>query len=857
LSQPLFKKGAKIVTIFFPQPPDSSFLPEEISGLQYALRGVFVIALPVLILFTVYNIVIDHLMEAAIVLVMGLLLLISHFIVNKPGFTELALKKQYNIYQNIFRGFLLLFLIYIIYTVGYQKEITKIQWSYIFPLLIFFSLGRREAYLWALFFIGMMAFLLFCPHLLDDISLGFKFRYLFAISILCATGIAWKAGIRQNYVRLRDQRQKLFESEEKYRLIFENCFDIIYTVDGKLIAKDISPAIEEATGYSPAELIGRPLFELNLLAAEDTERAFSDITRVMRGSTIPNASYNIIAKDGTRRKAEISAAPIISNGEVTGMICIARNVTARKKAEEEKQESTERLQMIVNNAKDVIWMLDMNLQFIFISPSIEQMSGYTVEEYLKKPHSEILVPSSLELLLKVLEEELANEKDPQIDRNRSRTIETEQITKNGSRIWVELKMNFIYTDTGKAAGILGFSRNITESKQLEAEKQQMQERLRQAERLESLGVLAGGIAHNFNNLLGVINGYTSLALLDTGQFHPNYEKLKRIEEEVKNGAKLTGELLGFARGGKYEIKPTNINNILEKTSSVFGTTKKEISFLRQFEGKIWNVEVDQVQMEQVFMNLYLNSQQAMPGGGNIYLTTENIFVDDKRTISPSLNPGKYVKITIKDTGLGMDEKTKARIFEPFFTTKKIGIGTGLGLATVYGIIRNHNGVIFVKSSPGEGTTFDIYLPASEKEIAKEKKEFTTAVAMGKETILLVDDEKPLLEVNKELLKCLGYEVYATGSGQGAIAVYMERKDTIDLVILDMIMPGISGGETFDHLKKINPDIKVLLSSGYSIDGQAQEILSRGCKGFLQKPFNIKELSRKVIAALSSDKSFIE
>jgi len=708
------------VTIFPPRPPDSSFLPEEISGLQYVLRGVFVIALPVLILFTVYNIVIDHLMEAAIVLVMGMLLLISHFIVNKPGFTELALKKQYNIYQNIFRGFLLLFLIYIIYTVGYQKEITKIQWSYIFPLLIFFSLGRRQAYLWALFFIGTMVFLLFYPRLLDDISLGFKFRYLSTISILCAVGIAWKAGIRQNYARLVDQRQKLSESEEKYRLIFENCFDIIYTVDRQLATENISPSIKEAAGYSPAELMGKPLFELNLLAAEDTERAFSDITRVMQGDTIPNESYNFIAKDGTRLKAEISAAPILRNGEVTGMICIARNVTAQKKAEEEKQ--------------------------------------------------------------------------------------------------------------------------------------QMQERLQQAERLESLGVLAGGIAHNFNNLLGVINGYTSLALLDTEPLHPNYEKLKRIEEEVKNGAKLTGELLGFARGGKYEIKTTNINNILEKTSLVFGTTKKEISFLRQLEEKIWNVDVDRSQMEQVFMNLYLNSQQAMPGGGNIYLTTENIFADDEQTISPSLTPGKYVKITVKDTGVGMDEKTKARIFEPFFTTKKLGVGTGLGLATVYGIIRNHNGGIFVKSSPGEGTTFDIYLPASEKEIAKEeKKEVTTAATIGKETILLVDDEKPLLEVNKELLKYLGYEVYAAGSGQEAIAVYMEKRDKIDLVILDMIMPGISGGETLNQLQKINPEIKVILSSGYSIDGEAQEILSRGCKGFLQKPFSIKELSRKVTDALRSDK----
>lgn len=841
-----------------PQPSVSSFLDEEITGLRYALRGVFVIALPVLIIFSVYNAVIGNFAEAVIVFLMGTLLLISHFTVNRSSFTKQNPEKQYETYQNIFRSFLFLFLIYLIYTVGYQNELSKIHWSYIFPLIIFFSLGKKEAYLWAVLFIISMIFILFRPSAENpsvDYTAGFKIRYLLSISLLCAAGIAWKAGIMQAYLRLFDQRKKLAEAEEKYRLIFENCFDVVYTIDRNLKAIDVSPSIEKETGYSPAELIGKPLHEINLVAAEDMERASSDIKKVMQGISIPNASYTIIAKDGSRLCTEISCSPVRRNGEAAGMICIARNVTDRKQVEEKNRQNMERLRLIVNNAKDVIWMLDLNLQFIFISPSIEQMTGYTVEEYLQKQHSEIITPPSLELLLKTLDKELANENDPHIDRNRSRIIETEQITKNGSRIWVELKMNFIYDNAGKAIGILGFSRDITERKQLETEKRQMQERLGQAERLESLGVLAGGIAHNFNNLLGVINGYASLGMLDIRPDHPNYEKLKRIEEEVKNGAKLTKELLGFAQGGKYEIKTSNINNILEKTSSVFGKTRKETIFLRYFEEKIWNAEVDRTQMEQVFMNLYLNAWQAMPGGGNIYLTTENVLLDAKNTGIPSLPPGKYVKIIIKDTGVGMDAKTKARIFEPFFTTKKTGKGTGLGLATVHGIIKNHNGAVSVESKPGEGTTFYIYLPASEKEIVKEKSTDTAVIPAGKETILLVDDEKPLLEVSSELLKFLGYEVYIAGSGQEAIAVYMEKKDKIDLVILDMIMPGISGGETLDQLRNIDPVVKVLLSSGYSVDGQTQEILNRGCRGFLQKPFNIKELSLKVTEALSSDKLF--
>jgi CheY-like chemotaxis protein/anti-sigma regulatory factor (Ser/Thr protein kinase) len=249
-------------------------------------------------------------------------------------------------------------------------------------------------------------------------------------------------------------------------------------------------------------------------------------------------------------------------------------------------------------------------------------------------------------------------------------------------------------------------------------------------------------------------------------------------------------------------------------------------------------------MEQVFMNLYVNAWQAMPGGGEIYLETEDVLLDDEQAIPYAIAPGKYVKITVTDTGTGMDEKTRERIFDPFFTTKAMGRGTGLGLATVYGIIKGHKGTIHVDSEPGHGTTFHIYLPASEKEVVKEKTA-TGTIARGTETILLVDDEKMVLEVSRELLESMGYRVYPAGSGQEAIAVYMEKQKEIDMVILDMIMPGISGGETFDRLREINPEIKVLLSSGYSIEGQAQEIMDRGCNGFLQKPFRLANLSRKV------------
>jgi CheY-like chemotaxis protein len=234
----------------------------------------------------------------------------------------------------------------------------------------------------------------------------------------------------------------------------------------------------------------------------------------------------------------------------------------------------------------------------------------------------------------------------------------------------------------------------------------------------------------------------------------------------------------------------------------------------------------------------------MPSGGDLYLETANLTLTEADVRAAYMEPGRYVKVSVTDTGLGMDEKTKERIFEPFFTTKEMGRGTGLGLAMVYGIVKGHKGFINVYSEEGKGTTFTIYLPATEKEAILEEKP-SAEILKGEETILLVDDEEEILNSMKEIMKFLGYHLLTAGSGPEALRIYEENKDGIDLVILDMIMPGMGGGETFDRLKAINPDIKVILSSGYSINGQAFEIMARGCRGFIQKPVNIADLSQKI------------
>ncbi|MCD4716873.1 MAG: response regulator [Desulfobacterales bacterium] len=375
----------------------------------------------------------------------------------------------------------------------------------------------------------------------------------------------------------------------------------------------------------------------------------------------------------------------------------------------------------------------------------------------------------------------------------------------------------------------------------------MEAKVVQAQKMEAIGTLAGGIAHDFNNLLMGMQGYVSLILMGVDATHPYYKNLKGIENQVESASKLTGQLLDFARGGKYKVNPTNINELIKKTSNMFGRTKKEINMHVKYQEDIWTVEVDQGQIEQVLLNLYVNAWQAMPEGGGLRLQTKNITLDETNVKPFQIEPGNYVEMTICDSGMGMDEKTKKRIFEPFFTTKKMGRGTGLGLASVYGIIKNHGGFINVDSEKDKGTTFSVYLPASFKAV-ETKTELSTEVQKGSGTVLLVDDEEVIVDVGQEILKSMGYKVVTARSGREAIEIFDKAHyltSAPDLIILDMVMPEMGGGETYDKLKEINPQVKVLLSSGYGIDGRATEILKRGCDGFIQKPFNISKLSQSI------------
>jgi PAS domain S-box-containing protein len=500
-----------------------------------------------------------------------------------------------------------------------------------------------------------------------------------------------------------------------------------------------------------------------------------------------------------------------------------------------KSKSSEELyQSLLNSSPDAIVIYDLQGNAKYVSPGFTRLFGYTLADVEGRRIP--FVPES--------EKEVTTQHIKNIVQKGQicQGIETKRYSNDGRLIDVSISAARFIDHLGNPAGVVVILRDITETKKLWAQ-------LQQAQKMEAIGTLAGGIAHDFNNLLMGIQGRASLMLSDINSRHPVYEHIKGIEEYVKSATDLTRQLLGFARGGKYIVKPVYINKVVEHSIQMFGRTHKEIRIVKMLATNLWTVEVDTGQIEQVLLNLFVNAWHAMPAGGDLYLQTENIILD-KAYVKPfKAGPGKYVKISVTDTGVGMDDKTLKRIFDPFFTTRDMGRGAGLGLASTYGIIKNHNGIINAYSEKGKGSTFNIYLPVSNKHMTKEMGSSKLPVG-GNETILLVDDEPVIMEVTKPMLEVLGYKVYCAGSGQEAIDIIRQKGETIDLVILDMIMPGIGGAETFDQLKLMNKEIPVILSSGYSLNGQAEQILEKGCCGFIQKPFNLDELSEKIRKALT-------
>jgi PAS domain S-box-containing protein len=637
----------------------------------------------------------------------------------------------------------------------------------------------------------------------------------------------------KEYEELTRAGERLKHEKKRLESLINYSSLAIVTLDEQHNIISCNQDFEKLFLYEESEIVGKNLDEVISKKKHVTE-AISYTKKTLTGQAI-HGSGKRYRKDGELIDVEFHGVPVVIDGKVVGAYGIYQDITERKRSEAALQESEERYRYLFNNISDFIYTHDLEGRFLTVNRAASKTLGYKPEELIGRPISDFMLPK--------FRAAFHNEYLTEIQNKRWLNGVSKYVAKDGTQHYIEYR-NVLVGEGQHKTFVYGSGREITDRILSQREVRKLEQQLYHSQKMEAIGTLAGGIAHDFNNLLMGILGNASLILLQMDSSHPYYEKLKHIEQYVQNGADLTKQLLGFARGGKYEVKPTDLNEIIKKSSEMFGRTKKEVVIYPKYQKNIHTVEIDRGQINQVLLNLYVNAWQAMPEGGDLYIQTKNTILDENYVKPYKLKAGRYVSITVTDTGIGMDETTQKMIFDPFFTTKEMGRGIGLGLASVYGIIKSHEGIINVESKEGRGTTFTIFLPATEKKIIP-KEPLPEESLKGGETLLVVDDEDMILDTCKHLLEGMGHKVLIAKSGKDALEIYEKNRDEIDMVILDMIMPVMGGGETYDRLKEINPKVKVLLASGYSLNGQASEIMDRGCNGFIQKPFDMNNLSRKI------------
>jgi PAS domain S-box-containing protein len=634
-------------------------------------------------------------------------------------------------------------------------------------------------------------------------------------------------GIPSDETQSKATKQTPMNSEEYYRAIFEHTAtaNMILAEDTTVLFVNVN--FEKMMGYSKEE-VENHMSWTRFVIDEDVEimQQRHVIRRISPESVPPTYEFRGPTKTGEIRHFFLSVAMIPGTRNSVASLF---DITDLKKAEAAVRQSDERFRDLARLLPETVFEADMDGKFTFVNELSFDRFGFTQADIEKGLYlQDVLAPQEHAQLQEIIQKVSRGE--------RLGLREYLAKKKDGTMFPALVRSTGVFKD-GKPVGLRGFLLDISEKKALE-------DQLLRAQKLEAVGTLAGGIAHDFNNLLMGILGNLSIMLLHLDTTHPFYDRLKVMEDYVHRGSSLTRQLLGFARGGKYEVRSTDLGKFVLRSAEMFGRTKKDISIHHKISGSLWHVDVDRGQMDQVLLNLFVNAWQAMPDGGDLYISVENAELSKTDMAAFGATQQKFVKLTVTDTGIGMDETTKSRIFEPFFSTKERGHGTGMGLASVYGIMKNHGGFVNVDSQQGVGTSFMIYLPASDKK-AEDELIKNDEIHEGRETVLLIDDEQMIIDVGSRMLEELGYKVLTATGGKQGINVFQHAREKIDLVILDMIMPDLSGKETFDILHQQKPSLKVLLASGYSLDNQAKDIMAAGCKGFIQKPFTLAELSRKL------------
>lgn len=638
----------------------------------------------------------------------------------------------------------------------------------------------------------------------------------------------------QGYVSDITERK---QAEDKFTQVFltaPNCIAIVRLEDSSIM--DVNGAFEETTGWLRGEAVGKSSRETGLWA-DPSEHEYL-VSALREGRDILNREFRFTNRAGELREGVYSARSMLIRDE-PHFILTLQDVSQRKLDEE----SLRLTQFAMDQAADSILWVDDRGMIIYANRAACESMGFTRKELLEKRVFDVdpdFPESGWE----------QHKKD--LKRLGKMSFEGRHRTRDGGVFPVEVTTNYIEYK-GRFLGI-AFDRNITERKRSEEERERLQKELFQAQKMESLGILAGGVAHDFNNLLQIVGGNIELLLSGKPPGHPDVDRLKTVSRSISRAGRLVQQMLLFGRKAMVRRKPLDLNReVLEALKILGRTIPKMIRIRHRLADNLWPVAADPVQVEQVMLNLGANAVDAMPEGGELTVETGNILLKTPPTAGfEDFLPGRYVLLTVADTGCGMTCEVMNHVFDPFFTTKEAGRGTGLGLATTYGIVKAHRGCIQCRSEPDRGAVFSIYWPALEGEAAPEPAQPPETLRTGSETVLVVDDETEIVKLTGEYLKSLGYRVLGAETGEQALEVFAGEAGGVSLVLLDLNMPGMGGIRCLHRILELSPEARVLVSSGYMEEDHSREALASGAMGFIGKPYRMRDLGIRVREVLDRE-----
>ena len=731
----------------------------------------------------------------------------------------------------------------------------KILFNLHYTLMIFFILG----------YVVVLCAIIMEIELIGDLFVGiiFLFGAIFVLlgillqsRMLASIGVSYSQALTSRAILEREQgklmetneqlklemderkwkEEMLKESEDRYRGLVENSTDFIYTLDLKGNFTDVNKAAEHLTGYTKAELTKMNFRDYTSRDAyEEISRAFHRVFQ--EGKSLKDYPLKVVVKDGTEKYFETSAGPIKKGNEIIGFQCSSRDITERLKAEEALRESKEKYRSIFDKAAEGIVVIQGDI-VKFINGRMLEIIGYSPKELKQIANQSFLGfihPEDQEFVANRYSKRLKGEKLPS-------TYSIRFTKKNGQVVWTDISPNVIIWE-GKQS-LLVFVTDITERKRLEG-------KLRQAEKMEVIGTLAGGVAHDLNNVLAGLISYPELLLMDMPEYNPYRNYISKIQNSGEKAAAIVQDLLTLARRGVAVTEVVNLDIILNEYLMSPEYEKLELYHPKvevetNLEPKLLNILGSPVHLSKTVMNLVSNAAEAMPDGGTISISTENRYIDKPIKGYDNVEEGDYVVLKVQDNGMGIPSKDLDKIFEPFYTKKVMGrSGTGLGMAVVWGTVKDHKGYIDVQSREGKGTIFTLYFPVSRKETTEVRSGLSIEDYVGKgESILIVDDVKEQRDIACIVLSELGYSVSAVSSGEKAVE-YMQNNST-DLLVLDMIMdPGIDGLDTYSHILELHPEQKAIIVSGFSETDRVKEAQRLGAGQYIKKPYTLEKIGLAV------------